>query len=286
MQNRIKDYMTLMKLRIVVMQLVTFSLGFFLNPFGEWTVSVFVMALLGTFLSASGAAALNHYIERKIDAKMERTRDRPIPTGRISALVAGLFGLSLVLSGAWILWMFVNTVTAYLSFITAFLYVLVYTPFKQMSWINTFIGAVPGALPPLAGWVAAGAFSGNAWVMFWVLYFWQLPHFFAIAWMCREDYSRAGFQMLSTDDPSGNRTFLHMMVYAGILLLVSVLPVTQGMLSWVYGVVAIGLGVWFLWRCYQFRKDRSVASAKRIMLASILYLPLLLIVILLDKVLS
>ncbi len=286
MKNSIKDYMALMKLRIVIMQLVTFSLGFFLNPMGQWTVPVFLLALVGTFLSASGAAALNHYIERRIDAKMERTKDRPIPTGRISALLAGLFGLVLVLSGAWVLWMFVNTFTAYLSFITAFLYVLVYTPFKQMTWINTFIGAVPGAMPPLAGWVAAGSFSGDAWVMFWVLYFWQLPHFFAIAWMCREDYSRAGFQMLSTEDPTGSRTFLHMMIYAAVLLVVSILPVTHGMLGWVYGVAAIVLGVWFLWRCYQFRKDRSIASAKRIMLASILYLPLLLIVILLDKVLS
>lgn len=286
MKNRIKDYVALMKLRIVVMQLVTFSLGFFLNPLGEWTGPVFLMALFGTFLSAAGAAALNHYIERKIDAKMERTCERPLPMGRIPALFAALFGVGLVLSGAWVLWAFVNTVTAFLSFVTAFLYVLVYTPFKRMSWINTFIGAIPGAMPPLAGWVAAGAFSGDAWVMFWVLYFWQLPHFFAIAWMCREDYSRAGFQMLSTDDPDGRRTFFHMMVYAAMLLVVSVMPVTQGMLGWLYGVVAIGLGIWFLWRCYQFRKDRSIASAKGIMLASILYLPLLLIAILLDKVLS
>ena len=285
MQDRLRDYLTLMKPRIVVMQLVTFCLGFFLNPAGDWTAHLFLMALFGTFLSAAGAATLNHYIERNIDAKMERTRNRPIPTGRVSAMVAGFLGLALVLTGAWILWMWVNTVTAYLSFITAFLYVLVYTPFKQMSWINTFIGAIPGAMPPLAGWVAAGAFSGDAWVMFWVLYFWQLPHFFAIAWMCRDDYRRAGFQMLSTEDPEGDRTFFHMMVYAAMLVVVSVLPVTEHMLGGLYGVSALGLGGWFVWECYRFRKDRSQASAKRIMMASILYLPLLLLVILVDRLL-
>ncbi len=285
MEDRLKDYLTLMKPRIVAMQLVTFCLGFFLNPTGDWTLNLFFMALFGTFLSAAGAAALNHYMERNIDAKMERTRNRPIPAGRISAIVAGFFGVLLVLSGAWVLWMWVNTTTAYLSFITAFLYVLVYTPFKQISWINTFIGAIPGAMPPLAGWVAAGPFSGDAWVMFWVLYFWQLPHFFAIAWMCREDYASAGFQMLSTEDPVGDRTFFHMMIYASMLVAVSVLPVTQGMLTHVYGVLALILGIWFLWECYRFRKDRSLASAKRIMMASIWYLPLLLLVILVDKVL-
>lgn len=283
MKTVLKDYITLTKPRIVVMQLVTFCLGFFLNPMGMWTWSILGVALLGTFMSAAGAAALNHYMERNIDAKMRRTASRPLPGGRIVPAIAAIFGLVLVFSGAWVLWMFVNTMTAYLSFVTAFLYVLVYTPFKQMSWINTFIGAIPGAMPPLAGWIAAGAFSGQAWMMFWVLYFWQLPHFFAIAWMCREDYAQAGFRMLSLEDTDGRRTFFHTIVYASMLLVASLLPVTEGMLGWPYGVLAAVLGIWFWWQCYRFRRDRSEASAKRIMLSSIVYLPLLLIAIVADK---
>lgn len=284
-KQKLKDYMTLTKPRIVVMQLVTFCLGFFLNPFAQWTPGVLGIALLGTFFSAAGAAVLNHYIERSIDAKMIRTQDRPLPAGRLSPVVAAVFGIVLVLLGALLLWMWVNTVTAYLAFITAFLYVLVYTPFKQMSWINTFIGAIPGAMPPLAGWVASGPFAGEAWLMFWVLYFWQLPHFFAIAWMCREDYKNAGFHMLSTDDPHGDCTFAHMMLYAAMLVGVSLIPMTEGLLGWFYGVSALCLGIWFMWRCYAFRKTRTTDMARRIMFSSILYLPLLLGAILIDKLL-
>ena len=279
-------YVALIKPRIVSMQLITVAMGFFLarieTPVSWW---LFPILLVGTFLTAGGAAALNHFLERNIDKLMKRTQDRPLPSGKISPTVAAIIGFALLFSGLGILWIWTNSWVVFLSFLTAFLYVLVYTPLKQISWINTFVGAIPGAIPPLAGWVAvAGHLDPVAWQLFWILYFWQMPHFFAIAWALKDDYERAGFKMLSVEDPSGDRTLFQMMAHSVILLMVSMVPVFTGKLGLIYAVLAGILGVWMVSVSLRFRTSRTRETALSIMKTSIIYLPLLLVAILLDVV--
>lgn len=277
----------LSKPRIVSMVLITTSIGYFLGGSGVPSWWNLLVTLLGTGLAAGGAAALNNYLERDSDARMQRTRQRVLPAGLLDPGVALTYGVTLVLGGVSLLVWSVNLLAGFLVLLTAFLYVLVYTPLKRITWLNTPIGAIPGALPPMVGWAAAsGELSAGAWILFGILYAWQHPHFYAIAWIFREDYRAAGFQMLSVVDPTGRRLFRQAILFSagllGISVLLSVLGITGTL--YLYGSILIGAGMLassFLLACQPTLRD-----ARRVLLASVIYLPLLLVLIVLDAGLS
>ncbi|NBV82675.1 protoheme IX farnesyltransferase [bacterium] len=284
MRRIISPFIELIKPRIAFMQAVTVAMGFFLAR-AQFPTSgrLLIPLLIGTVLTASGAAALNHFLERNIDGLMDRTKNRPIPSGVIPPWQAAVLGFGLLGIGLAILWIWTNSWVTFLSFLTAFLYVIFYTPLKQMTWLNTYIGAIPGAIPPMAGWGAVtGHLGAGAWELFLILFFWQMPHFFAIAWMYRNDYQKAGFKMLPGEDESGDRTYFHMMVNALLLVAVSVLPWTLGHLGVIYTVSAAVLGAWLLRVIFKFRHLRDRDTALKIMKVSVFYLPLLLLAILAD----
>ncbi len=265
------------------MVLVTTSLGFFLGNRGVHPLPVFLATLVGVGCATGGAAMLNNYLERDSDANMNRTRGRALPAGLIEPNRALIGGVSLVLFGVLELVCAANLLTAFLVLLAAFLYVLVYTPMKKITWLNTTFGALPGAIPPMAGWAAAtGTIDPRAWVLFGILFAWQHPHFFAIAWMFRDDYRAAGFKMLPVVEPDGKRTFRQTMAFSILLIGVSVLPTTLGLTGRFYfwGALAIGLGVLLV--ALDFTRNRGAADARRLLKASVLYLPVLLLLIVLD----
>ena len=276
-------YVDLVKPRIVTMVLVTTTLGFFLGHAGFHDVPVLLLTLLGVGLATGGSAVLNNYLERDSDAKMQRTRHRALPAGIIEPQHALGLGVSLVLAGVLVLARGVNLLTAFLVLLATFLYVVVYTPLKKMSWLNTTFGAIPGAIPPMAGWAAAtGRADLGAWVLFGILFVWQHPHFFAIAWMFRDDYRAAGLQMLPVVEPEGTSTFRQTILFSVLLIGVSVLPTLIGMTGRVYLVGALVLGVAMLAAGIGFTTSRTFGDARRLLKASVIYLPLLLILIIAD----
>jgi protoheme IX farnesyltransferase len=214
---------------------------------------------------------------------MMRTRSRPIPAGIIPPAHALSFGVLLVLSGTGLLLWQVNLLTAFLAILTAFLYVIVYTPLKKLTWLNTLIGAIPGALPPVGGWAAAsGTLDVGAWVLFLILFIWQHPHFYAIAWMYREDYNRGGFKMLSVVEPSGDSMFRQVIGFSLVLIPVTILPCLIGMAGGTYLIGSLLLGVFMLRASSIAAKTRTLADARNLLKASVLYLPLLLLLIVVD----
>lgn len=282
-QKILSAYLELTKPRILTMVLVTTTLGFFLGGRGIHSTPALLFLLLGVALVCAGSAALNHYLERDVDSKMARTRHRPLPTGIIQPADALGFGIILILGGVFILWCKVNLLTAFLSLLSAFLYVLVYTPMKRISWLNTSIGAIPGALPPMGGWAAAtGEVSLGAWVLFAILFAWQHPHFYAIAWMFKEDYQRGGLKMLPVVQPSGQATFLQIIVFSLLLIPISLLPAILGISGNFYFWGALVLGILMLGFGGILALSKSVADARKLLKASVVYLPLLLLLIILD----
>jgi protoheme IX farnesyltransferase len=239
--------------------------------------------LLGVGLSTGGSAVLNNFLERDSDAKMTRTKDRALPAGLILPEHALGLGITLVLAGVLVLGKGVNLLTAFLVLLASFLYVLVYTPMKKLTWLNTTFGAIPGAIPPLCGWAAAaGKLDTGAWILFAILFAWQHPHFFAIAWMFRDDYASAGFKMLPVMEPAGRSTFRQTIFFSTLLIGVSVLPVAIGMAGKVYLFGALAMGLGLLATGIVFTRAQSIADARRLLKASVIYLPLLLILIIVD----
>lgn len=276
-------YLELMKLRILSLVLITTTLGFFLGSNGNLSFGLLFQLLIGVALVCGGSAALNHYLERDADSRMVRTRNRPIPQGVISPTNALLFGILLILGGVFMLWWEVNLLTAFLSLLTAFLYVLVYTPMKKVSWLNTTIGAIPGALPPMGGWAAAtGDLSIGALVLFLILFIWQHPHFYSIAWMFREDYQRGGFKMLPVVNPDGRSTFRQINIFAFLLIPVSLLPTLLGMSGQLYFYGALIAGILFFMKGLVLSSTHSMADAKNVLKASVFYLPVILFLIIID----
>jgi heme o synthase len=281
--SKIHLYLELAKPRIFSMVLVTTTLGFFLGKGGVHPLPLFFATLLGVGCATGGAAMLNNYLDRNPDAKMSRTRGRALPAGLIDPTRALTAGVSLVLMGVLELVCAVNLLTAFLVLLAAFLYVLVYTPMKKISWLNTTIGAFPGAIPPMAGWAAAtGSVGPGAWVLFAILFAWQHPHFFAIAWMYRDDYRAGGFKMLPVVEPAGQRTFRQTIVFSVLLIGVSVLPAVLGLTGRFYFWGALLMGLSLLWVALDFAHNQGATDARRLLKASILYLPLLLLLIVLD----
>lgn len=275
--------MELTKPRILSLVLVTTAMGFFFGGKGFHSGTLLFWTLLGTSLVCGGSSTLNQYLERDADGKMSRTKNRPIPKGIIAPNTAMLFGIWLILAGVFILCWQVNLLTAFLSLLTAFLYVLVYTPLKRLSWLNTTIGAIPGALPPVGGWAAAsGQLDVGAWVLFFILFVWQHPHFYAIAWMFKEDYKSVGFKMLPAIEPDGKGTFSQIIFYCILLIPVSLLPTWIGMSGrfYLYGASLSGLGLLAAGIC--LAKTKSFRDARNLLKASVIYLPVLLSLIILD----
>ncbi len=276
-------YLELAKIRILSMVLVTTALGFFLGGRGLHPLPRFLLTLAGVGCATGGASILNNYLERDSDAKMKRTRHRALPAGLIEPARALASGVSLVLFGVFLLALTANVLTAFLVLLAAFLYVLVYTPLKRITWLNTTFGAIPGAIPPMAGWAAAtGRIDPGAWALFAILFAWQHPHFFAIAWMFRDDYRMAGFKMLPAIEPTGLRTVRLTLGFSLALLAVSLIPTLIGMAGWLYFSGALVIGFMILSVAFSFARDRSLVNARRLLKSSILYLPLLLALILVD----
>jgi len=281
--NRVTLYLELAKSRIVSMVLVTTTLGYFLGGNGIQPLPRFLFALVGVGCATGGASILNNYLERNLDAKMARTRNRALPAGLIEPAEALISGVSLVLIGVFLLVLAASLLTAFLVLLAAFLYVLVYTPLKRVTWLSTMFGAIPGAIPPMAGWAAAtGRLDPGAWALFAILFAWQHPHFFAIAWMFREDYRRAGFKILPVIEPTGVRTVRLTVGFSLVLLAVSLIPTLIGMAGWLYFCGALLIGFMILSVALSFARDRSDGNARRLLKSSVFYLPLLLLLILGD----
>jgi len=273
----------LTKPRIVLMVLITAALGYVLGG-GFQNLPLLIAALVGIGLTTGGSAVLNNYLEREVDAKMERTKNRALPSGLIAPSSALSFGIALVLLGVLALALLVNLLTAFLVLLAAFLYALVYTPMKRLTWLNTTFGAIPGALPPMCGWAAAtGRVDAGAWVLFAILFAWQHPHFFAIAWMFRDDYRNAGFKMLPVVDPSGRRTFRQNALFSLLLIGLSVLPTMIGMTGQIYFVGALVLGAGFFAVGVWMTVSKTRDAARHLLKASVLYLPSLCALMMFDK---
>jgi protoheme IX farnesyltransferase len=270
--NVTRDYLELSKSRIVMMVLITTAAGYF---FGAQHVDWLLLlnTLLGTALVAAGTNALNQYAERDHDAKMRRTRLRPLPDGRISPRAALFFSVAISIIGTLYLGLAVNWLTAALGAFTLISYIFIYTPLKRVSTICTLIGAIPGAIPPLMGWTAAtGILGTGGWIIFAILFFWQLPHFMAISWMYRDDYARGGFAMLAVRDDDGRTTARHAIFYSFALLTVSVLPPMFGLTTFVYLAGAVLAGGALTFASFAFLGARTPVRARRLFMASNIYL--------------
>jgi protoheme IX farnesyltransferase len=278
-------YSELFKARLTILVLLTTLVGFYVGSRGALDYALMLHTVLGTALVASGASALNQLWERKYDARMRRTQDRPLPSGRLQPGFVLALGICCSLFGLAYLALAVNVVTFLIGLASLTTYLFVYTPLKRVTWLNTAIGAVPGALPPLMGWSAArGQLTAEGWALFGILALWQLPHFMAIAWIYRDEYGRAGFKMLPVLDPEGRRTGHQAVIHTLGLLPVSLCPFFLKLAGPVYLSGAVLLGVAFIFCALQFSRHLTVSRARQLFYFSILYLPLLLSVMVLDKV--
>lgn len=278
-------YSELIKARLTFLVLLTTLVGFYLGWRGPVDYLLMLHAVFGTALVASGAAALNQLLERDFDAKMRRTRNRPLPSGHLQPTTVMLFGGVCSVAGIIYLALLVNPLTSVIGAASLLSYVFIYTPLKRVTWLNTAIGAIAGGLPPLMGWTAArGETSGGGWALFAILAFWQLPHFMAIAWMYREEYAKAGFVMLPVVDPSGERTAHQSVSYTLGLLPVSLCPFLFHLTGTIYLIGALVLGLAFVWFAIQFARALTISTARQLFYVSITYLPLLLILMVLDKI--
>ena len=271
------DFVTLTKPRVNLLVLVTTVIGFHLgNRSGTTDLALLVNTLVGTFLVASGAAAFNQILERDVDARMRRTMMRPLPDRRLNMLDATLFAAAISGIGVLQLALGANGLAATVATLTLASYVLVYTPLKRITSLATVIGAVPGALPPLIGWAAThGSITLEAWVLFAIVFFWQMPHVLAVSWVYREDYERGGIRVLPVEDPGGRSTALQIVNYTAALVPVSLMPTIVGLAGRVYFAGAIVLGAALLMLAVRFAQDQTVPRARRLFLASLVYLPVL-----------
>ena len=282
-KSKFSAFIELTKPRITILILISTALGYYLAESAMINYINFFYTILGTAILSGGAGTINHCIERDLDMLMDRTKSRPIPTGLISIKTAFSFGLSQSIIGFAILWVFVNQLTAILGLATILLYLFVYTPLKKITWLNTTIGAIPGAMPALGGWAAsANELSPNAWILFAILFLWQHPHFYAIAIMCKDDYERAGFKMLPVIEKENHRTNRQIIWHAFLLIPVSLYFVVTGALGIFYFWGALLLGIVYLISSIPLLKESSIKNAKLLLRTSVAYLPLLLIIILID----
>jgi heme o synthase len=283
-RSRLVDFFELAKPRMNFLVLVTTAVGYYMAVRYSFEWLKLLHTLLGTALTAAAASALNQYVEREHDGRMRRTSDRPLPAGRVAPVEALLFGLMLAVAGVAYLAVAVNALTAALGAFTLLSYVLLYTPLKRSTTLCTVVGAVPGAIPPVMGWTAVhNAIGPEAMALFGILFLWQMPHFLAIAVLYKEDYARGGFKMLPIVDPALGMTGRQIIVYTLALIPVTLLPAAMGMTGMLYFILAMALGLGFLSFGLSCAASRKRDDARRLFLASILYLPLLLAGMMIDK---
>jgi heme o synthase len=284
-RTRTADFVALAKPRLNVLVVASTLAGYMMAGSEGLGVLRLLGTLLGTGFVAAGASAFNQVLERDLDALMRRTRMRPLPDQRLQPVEGLVFAAAIAVTGLSILAASANLLAAGVAFITLVTYVAVYTPLKRRSSFGTVIGAIPGALPPIIGWAAArGTLSTEAWTLFGIVFLWQLPHFLAIAWIYREDYARAGFPMLAVIEPEGRSTGRQSVLYASALVPLSLAPTLMGLAGHVYFAGALALGLLFVGLTLRFALTRSVADARRVFFGSIIYLPLLWILMIADKI--
>jgi len=278
------DLVQLAKPRITLMVILTAGIGLLLASGQTPPFGLAIAVLAGTGLVAAGGSALNHHWERDTDRLMERTADRPLPAGRMQPNVALCYGLTLAAAGLLLLALAANLLSALLGLVALIGYVVVYTPLKRITSLATVVGAIPGAIPPMMGWAAASEqLDAGAWALFGILFFWQLPHFLAIAWICRDDYARAGMPVSTVGDVGGARTARQMVLWAAALVPVSLLPAFLGLAGVTYLFGALLLGLALLATSLGFLRRHSSAAARRLLLASVVYLPAVLVILVLDR---
>jgi heme o synthase len=278
------DFLALTKPRVNLLVLITTLIGFHLGTFGPIDIVMLMHTVIGTALVAGGAAALNQVLERDSDRLMRRTQSRPLPAGRLGIGEARWFALVLAGLGLVELAWGANLLAALVAFTTIASYALVYTPLKSRTSLATVIGAVPGALPPMIGWAAAtGGLSIEAWVLFAIVFFWQMPHVLAISWMYREDYGRGGIRVLPVEEPDGASTSRQTVSYAAVLVPVTLLPTVVGLAGGLYLIGALVLGSGLLALAIVFARQRTATHARRLFFASLLYLPVLWVLMLADR---
>ncbi len=284
-RSRANDFVMLAKPRLNMLVVASALAGYVMAGGDLSNAVVVVCTVAGTALVAGGASAFNQVIERVPDSLMRRTRLRPVPDGRLQPLESLVFATALALAGLILLAAAVNLISAIVALVTLLTYALVYTPLKRRSSFATVIGAIPGALPPVIGWAAArGGLSQGAWVLFAIVFLWQLPHFLAIAWIYRDDYARAGFLMLPVIEPDGRSTARQAVFYCAALVPVSLAPTLLGLANTVYFAAALALGLLFLGLTLKFARTRAVPDARRLFFASIIYLPLIWILMIAGRV--
>ena len=282
--HHFSDLFALTKPRLNLLVLLTTLAGLYLAAPDGVPLGLLVHTLVGSALVAGGAAALNQVLEHRTDSLMRRTKGRPVPSGRLGVPESAWFGVFLSVAGVVELWLGANATAAAVAAFTHVSYVLLYTPLKTRTSLSTLVGAVPGALPPVIGWTAAtGDVTLPALVLFGIVFFWQMPHFLAIAWMYRDDYAKAGIPLLPVTEPDGRRTGQQALLYAAVLWPVSIMPAVVGLADWPYSVVATLLGVGFIGLSGAFARDRSLETARRLFFFSIIYLPLLLGALVADR---
>ncbi|MBI4480675.1 MAG: protoheme IX farnesyltransferase [Acidobacteria bacterium] len=278
------DYIELTKPNITSLILLSTIVGFYLGSQQGMQLLLLAHTLMGTALVASGTAALNQYWEREADSKMWRTRNRPLPMGRIAPRKALAFGIGLAVVGTGYLWWQVNFLSATLAAVTLLSYLFLYTPLKTRTPLCTLVGSFPGAIPPLIGWAAAqGSLSMVAWVLYGILFLWQFPHFFSIAWLYRDDYERAGIAMLPVAEPDCESTARQIVIFATVLLPVSLIPTWLGVTGSIYLGGAFVLGIAFLYFAARTALAKTKLEARRLLQASVIYLPLVYGLMLIDK---
>lgn len=285
-RSRAMDYITLMKPELTFLSVLTALAGYYLGSGGVFAGAGLLHTLLGTAMVGGGSGALNQYIERRYDALMRRTENRPLPSGRIAPVEALCVGVFLAAGGIIYLACCVNVLTALLAAVTCATYVWLYTPLKRLTPLATLVGGIPGALPPVMGWTSArGEIGVEAAILFGILFFWQMPHFLSLAWMYRKDYERAGYRLLAVRDEGGKRTASQALLHTSVLIPVSLLLVGSGGAGIVYGVSAALLGGGFLYFALLLFARRSSAAARRLFFVSLMYLPALMLAMVIDRVL-
>lgn len=285
LRSRLAAFVELTKPRIAFMLVLTSAAGFYLGAKGPFDFVLFVNSMIGIAILAFGVATLNQYVERATDALMDRTKNRPLPSSRLVPMEALIFGLVQIAVAELYLYFLVNPLTAGLGLVVIVGYVLLYTPLKTRTSASTAIGAIPGAMPPLMGWTSsANEVSIGAWALFLMLFLWQFPHFLAIAWMYREQYAKAGILMLPVVEPEGRITARQIVLFAIMLVPVSLAPFFLGFAGLIYLVGATLLGLWFLFESIRAARARTTVQARRLLFVSVLYLPLVFGLMVIDHI--
>lgn len=284
LREKLAAYFELTKPRIAFMLVLTSAAGYYLGSAKGFDFVVFFNAMIGITLLAFGVATLNQYLERRTDALMDRTAKRPLPTLKIAPNEALIFGLAQCATAELYLWLLVNGLTAILGLVVIVGYVLLYTPLKTRTTASTAIGAIPGAMPPLMGWTAAAnAIDLNAWTLFTLLFLWQFPHFLAIAWMYKDQYAKAGILMLPVVEHDGRVTARQIVIFTLMLVPLSLTPFFLGLTGIVYLIGAAILGGWFLWASVSMAKAKTVEKARKLLMVSVIYLPLIFALMVLNR---